>query len=234
MTPAKPSRYAPGVPVYLVRWANISASLVQADDEDHLATLLDEVGDPGAAIWEEYDGPLWIEFGPKRHLTEPYAIVDDFDTETGPADFLRAGPACGDTSYEMYATILERLFPHLHVALEQTLGSDLSDEQAKAIVKRALEREDWHSASIDERAQRYAEDPNLLGAIGATVLTKGMASAMLHGLEQARKAGRDVDATIMAMAAQQRDDIAWREAQRERLEAERRRAMKLADEELDN
>ena len=57
--------YPPRVPIYIVRWANRSASIVRARNEEHLEQLLDEVGDPGAALWEEYDGPLWARCRPR-------------------------------------------------------------------------------------------------------------------------------------------------------------------------
>lgn len=121
------------MPLYIVRWPNLSASLIQADDEDHLQELFDEIGDPGAAIWEEY------------------------------------------------------------------------------------------------RRQRYAGTSTIMGATGLTVLPKHLGSAVLQGLHEARKDGRNVDDEIMAMAAQQRDDLAWREAQQTRLEVERLRARQERD-----
>src|SRR2546428_5341402 len=49
------------MPLYLVRWANLSAALVNARDEDQLVDILDEVGDPSGAKWQVYRGPLHIE-----------------------------------------------------------------------------------------------------------------------------------------------------------------------------
>lgn len=50
------------MPLYLVRWPLLSASLIQAENEDELIQHLDEVGDPSVCTWEQYDGPLWIDF----------------------------------------------------------------------------------------------------------------------------------------------------------------------------
>lgn len=224
------------MPLYIVRWANLSASLLRADDEGHLQRLLDEIGDPGAAIWEEYDGPVWIEFEPKRRETDEgdFEIVDDFDAETSPWDILRPKVAATDTCMEMYWAMLERLFPHLEVVLRETAGSDIPPKQAKAIISRALEREDWHADASVERWDRYAGGDSIMGAAGLSVLPKHIASAILAGLEHAREAGRDVDDEIMAIAAQQRDDLTWRDAQRERLEEERQRARADLDSESDD
>jgi hypothetical protein len=49
------------MPLYLVRWPTLVASIVRADNEDHLTDVLDEVASPGEAVWTEYDGPLWID-----------------------------------------------------------------------------------------------------------------------------------------------------------------------------
>ena len=97
------------MPIYIVRWANRSASIVRADDERHLRLLLDEVGNTDAAIWEEYDGPLWIELEPKWRRTETGEIEladDHFDVHTQPWDVLEPGPAGDDTLLATFWTIL--------------------------------------------------------------------------------------------------------------------------------
>ena len=53
--------------LYLVRWPDLSCTLVTAHDEDHLGCLLDEVGNPEGCRWAEYDGPVFIDF----HLPVP-------------------------------------------------------------------------------------------------------------------------------------------------------------------
>jgi hypothetical protein len=214
------------VPLYVVRWANLSASLIRAHDEDHLQQLLDEIGDPGVAIWEEYEGPVWIEFEPPLRESESgkFEIAVDFHAETEPWDIWPPGVASTDTGMKMYWTILKRLFPQLHVALRQTAGSDLSTDQVKALMAQALASEDWHGTACEERRRRYAGGDNIMGLTGLSVIPKHIGTAILAGLEDAKNAGRDIEDEIMAMAAQQRDDIAWREAQYARLEAERERA----------
>lgn len=214
------------VPLYIVRWANLSASLVRAHDEDHLQQLLDEIGDPGVAIWEEYEGPVWIEFEPPRRKSESgkFEIAGDFHGETEPQDFLQPSVAATETCLNMYWIILKRLFPQLHVALRQTAGSDLSTDKVKELMAQALASEDWHGAACEERKRRYASSDTIMGLTGLSVIPKHIGAAILQGLEHAKEAGRDIDDEIMAMAAQQRDDIVWREAQYARLLEERRRA----------
>lgn len=226
------------MPLYIVRWANISASLIQADDDDHLQELLDEEGDPGSAIWEEYDGPVWIEFDPKRRETKDHGFeidTDSFSADTSPSEFLRPGVAQTDTCFAMYRAILRQLFPHLHRALRETAGSDLSDERARELIVEALAREEWHGDACEERWQRYAGQTNLMSAAGLSVLPKHIARTVLSALEDAKDEGRDITDDLMVMAAQQQDDIAWHEAQRDRLEAERERAREgLADDDDDD
>src|SRR5207302_2974523 len=48
--------------IHLVRWPDLSASLVQADGEEHLLDILDQVGNPDDCEWNIYEGPLFIDF----------------------------------------------------------------------------------------------------------------------------------------------------------------------------
>jgi hypothetical protein len=50
------------MPIYLVRWPDLSASLVRAPSEEHLLDILDQTANPEGCEWEEYDGPLAIDF----------------------------------------------------------------------------------------------------------------------------------------------------------------------------
>jgi len=48
--------------LYLVRWPDLSCTLVTAHDENHLVYVLDEVGNAEGCRWTEYDGPVFIDF----------------------------------------------------------------------------------------------------------------------------------------------------------------------------
>ena len=50
------------MPMYLVRWPDLSASLVQAEGEEHLLDILDQVGNADDCEWCIYNGPLFIDF----------------------------------------------------------------------------------------------------------------------------------------------------------------------------
>ena len=188
--------YPPLVPIYIVRWVNRSASIVRADDEHHLRQLLDEVGDVDAALWEEYDGPLWIELQPEWRQTETGEVVladDHFDAHTQPWDVLEPGPASGETSLATFWTILARLFPHLYLALRDVTADELSDDdQAK-----------------QPRPQRTPEERKLWAAV----------------LEGRLPVKRDLEAEREEIAALQREETQWRTAQYMRLRAERQEAL---------
>jgi hypothetical protein len=50
------------MPLYLVRWPEMTASLVSARDEEDLLDTLDQVADSEGASWSVYRGPVWIDF----------------------------------------------------------------------------------------------------------------------------------------------------------------------------
>jgi hypothetical protein len=108
--------------LYLVRWPDLSCTLVTACDEDHLIYLLDEVGNPVGCRWTEYDGPVFIDF----HL--PVRITIDWPEQAGrplsPEDIqieelellarhedIQAQVGSGDTAGEMLETIMKFAFP---------------------------------------------------------------------------------------------------------------------------
>ena len=51
------------MPIYLVRWPDLSAALVKASSEDELVEILEEVANPDGCTWSVYLGPLFLEFG---------------------------------------------------------------------------------------------------------------------------------------------------------------------------
>ena len=61
------------MPIYLVRWPDLSASLVQAEGEEHLLDILDQVGNPDDCEWSIYEGPLFIDF----RLPVEWSVQDD-------------------------------------------------------------------------------------------------------------------------------------------------------------
>src|ERR1700751_4581355 len=108
------------MPLYLVRWANLSAALVNARDDDHLLDILDEVGDPSGAKWQVYRGPLHIELELPLHLEvtgrDGRARTLDDVRVTGCSvqlqlDCLSFGAANSDTGSEMLDAIWKFALP---------------------------------------------------------------------------------------------------------------------------
>ena len=50
------------MPLYLVRWPDLSAALIRANSEAELLDKLDEVDNPEGCTWTVYRGPLHLEF----------------------------------------------------------------------------------------------------------------------------------------------------------------------------
>ena len=108
--------------LYLVRWPDLSCTLVTAHDEDHLAYVLDEVGNPDGCRWTEYDGPVFIDFHlpvritidwPEqagRPLSTEAVQIEDLDRLVQRED-LQAEVGAGDTAGEMLETIMKFAFP---------------------------------------------------------------------------------------------------------------------------
>lgn len=109
------------MPLYLVRWPTLVASIVRADDEDHLTDILDEVASPTDAVWTEYRGPLWIDVTPGVQ-----AELEGEDWKLTGVDEATERPLLGstietedcDTTSEMFHTVLAHAFPHLYELIE--------------------------------------------------------------------------------------------------------------------
>lgn len=131
------------MPLYLVRWPHLEASLVYADDEDHLTDILDEVESPGVASWTEYDGPLWIDFKvgiSVTHKGNGHAWSVD-GVERAIADpFLGTAVWQGDseTADAMMHAVFDGAFPHL-ASLVGALEDEYDTEQVRMAAVKDLE-----------------------------------------------------------------------------------------------
>jgi len=108
--------------LYLVRWPDLSCTLVTARDENHLGYLLDEVGNPEGCRWTEYDGPVFIDFHvpvritidwPKqvgRPLSPETVQIGDLDL-FAQREGIEAEVGEGDTAGEMLESIMKFAFP---------------------------------------------------------------------------------------------------------------------------
>lgn len=128
------------MPLYLVRWPTLVASIVRAQDEDHLTDILDEVASPSDAAWTEYRGPLWVDFAvaiKAEHEGGEWRLEGVDDAAGLPLAGAHVESEDGDTSSEMFHAVLAKAFPHLYALLGD---ADPDDEP--------LDREEVRSAAL--------------------------------------------------------------------------------------
>lgn len=156
------------MPLYLVRWPWLTASLVSARDEEDLLDTLDQVEDSEGATWSVYRGPVWIDFevpakyridekAPDEPLRPDEIVVEDVEkVEIG--EFEVSRPGCDHTS-EMHEQITTKAFPALYKVLYGG-ENEPTDDEVKAAVHAELERlvhADWRRAARSKRTDRIAE-----------------------------------------------------------------------------
>lgn len=151
------------MPLYLVRWPGMSASLVSARDEEDLLDTLDQVADSEGASWALYRGPVWVDFDiPARYRIEEKApdeplrpdeiVVDDVEKVEKMGAFELSSPGC-DHASEMHERITKRAFPSLHRALYGQ-EEEPTEEELKAAVHAELQQlvsAEWRKAAREKR-----------------------------------------------------------------------------------
>ncbi len=150
------------MPLYLVRWPEMTASLVSARDEEDLLDTLDQVADSEGASWTVYRGPLWIDFdvpakyridekAPDEPLRPDEIVVEDVEkVEMG--TFELSSPGCDHTS-DMHERITKSAFPKLYRALYGR-EEEPSEDELKVAVHAELEllvSADWRKAARGKR-----------------------------------------------------------------------------------
>src|SRR5438067_10243798 len=133
------------MPIYLVRWPDLSASLVRARDEDDLIDTLDQVGNPEGCEWSVYKGPLFVDFRlpaawriqdarPGGPVTPEQVVVDDVGRMASePIVEAMELSLAGDDGCATGTEILRTAFTMLHAAGEKLEESraELSMEVAE-------------------------------------------------------------------------------------------------------
>ena len=163
------------MPIYLVRWPDLSASFVQAEGEAHLLDVLDQVGNPDDCEWSIYDGPLFIDFRlpvewsvqEDRHRTpvapEQVVLEDVGRLASGNVvEAIELSLADADDGYETGAEVLRLAFPKLHALIERCseTGGEFDGEAAlpEAELRQALHAElerflrgSWRRAKLEKK-----------------------------------------------------------------------------------
>lgn len=181
------------MPLYLVRWPTLAASIVRARNEADLMDRLDEVDDPGACRWTVYNGPLWVdlELPVQVEVPQEAALEDTTATLAGAdelSEFVRFDADTGgcDTGGEMTEAVTRWAFPHLH-ALHAKLGGEeepipLADvEQALRAELRELWQYRWRVAQMETKTGHEAE----------LMRNAGLTKAPPWFLKQAARSERD-------------------------------------------
>jgi hypothetical protein len=152
------------MPLYIVRWPNLSAALVRAADEDDLLDKLDQLGNAEGCRIAKYRGPLFIEFelpvdyevnvpeqhrGPvaPEHITVK-AVEGVFDTAHGMT--VSAGNC--DTGSEMCEQVMRFSFPKVFQEWSKDEERRSAKQLAKAVHDDALEivRTAWRRGQTEK------------------------------------------------------------------------------------
>jgi hypothetical protein len=159
------------MPLYLVRWPDLAASLVTAEDEDDLVDTLDEIANPDGCKWKVYRGPLFIHFelparvevdwpeNAKGPLQAEYLRVENVEELCTGAPLQASLPDGSDTALAMREEILRFAFPNLNKLIESAEGRESMDREAvRSAVKDdalLLVSSSWRAAQL-----RRSTDPD--------------------------------------------------------------------------
>lgn len=179
---------ADSMPIYLVRWPDLSASLVRAADEEHLVDILDQVANPEGCEWVVYDGPLAIDFRlPARWsvregragapVAPEQVVIEDVGVmvQAHVAEAMEVRLAEGDEGHDTGEAILQQAFPRLQAAIDEFRESDAAEEQdyilPEADLRKALHAElarmltaSWKRAQLERSTDpiaRFAREVDL-------------------------------------------------------------------------
>ena len=146
------------MPIYLVRWPDLSASLVRARHED-LVDTLDQVGNPDECEWSVYEGPLFIDFRlpaewrieeerPGEPVTPEQVVVRDVGRMATEhiVEAMELSLA-GDDGHDTGMEILRTAFPRVHAAIEKLHESD-EELASEGVVPEAELREALHGELV--------------------------------------------------------------------------------------
>jgi hypothetical protein len=140
------------MPIYLVRWPDLSASLVRAQHEDDLIDTLDQVANPDGCEWAVYEGPLFIDLRlpaewriederPGEPVTPEQVVVGDVGRmSTEPVVEAMELSLAGEDGHDAGMAILRTAFPAVHAAIE-TLDDRDEEAAGEAVVPETKLRE---------------------------------------------------------------------------------------------
>lgn len=152
------------MPLYLVRWPDLSAALVRASSEEELEDVLDEVANPEGCTWSVYRGPLFIEFAlpvrvdVREHRSgkaplEPGDIAVGDVSALGEGGSLAASIPVSDTADGMVEAMEKQAFPHVFKARQDRDGEPSEAKLREAVLAelQTLVRASWRHEHVRRR-----------------------------------------------------------------------------------
>ena len=139
------------MPIYLVRWPDVSVSLVSADDNDDLFSKIKENNDPPYIRYKVYDGPLFIDLeldvvfniqpsDMQYRRISPHEVDTIVDLEgISQQPLLSLGANMGDVSDDTFDEIVKWAFPYLHQCYEDEWDR-LVDEPMPMVAEDGLKK----------------------------------------------------------------------------------------------
>jgi hypothetical protein len=172
------SRGAKPMPLYLVRWPDLSAALVKAASEDELVEILDEVDNPEACTWSVYRSPVFLEFS----LPASFMVRERGEGETRPTSssdvvvgdvsrLQRRDPLeisfAGETGWAMCQAIEEKVFPNVYEARQHRFEEELDAGALGDAVRADLEplvRASWRLENVSRAEDPASQLATMMGA----------------------------------------------------------------------
>jgi hypothetical protein len=167
------------MPLYVVRWPNLSASFVQAEGEEDLLNILDQVGNADDCEWSLYRGPLFIDFRLPVEwnirndragvpLKPQQVVIGDVSEIGSIVEALQVSLAEGDDGYETGAELLRLAFPKLHAAIEKSYEAEepegieggLPEAKLRKALYAELERfiqASWRRAQLQNKSDTVSQ-----------------------------------------------------------------------------
>ena len=136
--------------LYLVRWPNLSCSLVRAESKRELLDIIDELDNPDGVKIFPYDGPVFIDFElATDDVTPVHGVANDDPKPLSDAN-IKIGDVAGianhemprasipevDTGFEMYRAMSAKAFPALHRALFRRDGGSPTLRMVQTAVRK--------------------------------------------------------------------------------------------------
>ncbi|MBI5542707.1 MAG: hypothetical protein HY901_02385 [Deltaproteobacteria bacterium] len=168
------------MPIYVVRWPDLSAALVKARSEEELLDILDEVADSTGCSWSVYNGPLFVEFelpvevkvegSEEREEQRPIrpdevavgSVSDLYDYD------LKVSAPSGDTVSEMFEAVEKAAFPNVYAARHSVRRKgEPSEKELKAAVLADLEvliKASWQRSHLEKNEDPDAALARMMGA----------------------------------------------------------------------